>query len=238
MILSFLHSFIHSFIHSFSSIHPSIHSFIHRQEKSDTTNDKKISYVFTISTSDSDKHAATAILEAYRTAGEVEQAEFIIVYDGTFYLTEAMKKVKTLISNIRRLFNADVKEINNEVANGYTKSVKSALELATGQYAVLLSNDVLVFPGWISLLLRTMLDYPGKVGMVGPLYLFATNGTIMQNGGFIYQGGVALDAYRNENFLTMPFSYARVVDYVSKSCMLFNRKLFLEFGLFDDRFDG
>ena len=66
-----------------------------------------------------------------------------------------------------------VKVILNEKNHGFAKANNQGIELATGEIIVLLNNDAIVPPGWLSRLLRH-LDDP-KVGLVGPVTNFVGN---------------------------------------------------------------
>jgi hypothetical protein len=190
-----------------------------------------VSYIFTIH--NHDIIAAKAILEAFRTAHEVANVEFVILDDGS---SEPFTQLTYLLANIRALFNTDIKMLSRHMKpEGYILSNNAALLAARGDYAVLLNTDVQVLPGWISLMMRTMLTFPGKVGMVGPLQV-KSSGEIQESGGMLFQYGLAHNMYRGLDASKLPVNHARIVDYISAACVLFNRTQFLSLGLFNPNY--
>ena len=61
----------------------------------------------------------------------------------------------------------------NQANHGFARANNQGIELATGEYLILLNNDTVVPPGWLSRLL-SHLDDP-QVGMVGPVTNFVGN---------------------------------------------------------------
>ena len=110
------------------------------------------------------------------------------------------------------------------------------MRLASGEFAILLNSDVVVLPGCLNMLLRTIKTYPGgNVGMVGPLML-DNKGNIMEAGGGIFRYGQPFNSARGYRPLDLSMHHARVVDYISAACLLVRRKLFLSLGLFDEKY--
>jgi GT2 family glycosyltransferase/glycosyltransferase involved in cell wall biosynthesis len=69
--------------------------------------------------------------------------------------------------------HAHIHIILNSENEGFARANNQGVALSTGQYLVLLNNDTVVPPGWLSRLLRHLSD--PRVGMVGPLTNFAGN---------------------------------------------------------------
>jgi glycosyltransferase involved in cell wall biosynthesis len=112
----------------------------------------------------------------------------------------------------------------------------TGMQIANGEFVVLLNSDVLVLPGWLKMLLRTIHSFPsGRVGMVGSMML-DTEGNIMEAGGGIFRFGQPFNMGRGFMPSDLPLQQARVVDYVSAACLLVRRKLFLTLGLFDPKY--
>jgi len=63
--------------------------------------------------------------------------------------------------------------ILNQQNNGFAKANNQGIARATGKYLILLNNDTIVPPGWLSRLIRH-LDNP-EIGLVGPVTNFAGN---------------------------------------------------------------
>lgn len=66
-----------------------------------------------------------------------------------------------------------VKVILNDQNFGFAKANNQGIEVATGEFIVLLNNDAIVPPGWLSRLLRHLND--PQIGMVGPVTNFVGN---------------------------------------------------------------
>ncbi|HQR32296.1 MAG TPA: glycosyltransferase [Blastocatellia bacterium] len=66
-----------------------------------------------------------------------------------------------------------VKVLLNKQNYGFAKANNQGIELATGEHIILLNNDAIVPPGWLSRLLRHLND--PQVGMVGPVTNFVGN---------------------------------------------------------------
>lgn len=177
--------------------------------------------------------AASSILEVFRTAHEASSVEFIIVDDGS---DEDMWLVDNLLANMKYLFGTSIVRIRNNSPLGYGKSNNLGMKQAAGKFVMLLNSDVLVLPGWLAMLLRTINQYPDeKVGMVGPIML-DKKGRISEAGGGMFKLGVPFNSGRGSFPRELPYQHARVVDYISAACLLVRRDLFLQLNLFDDVF--
>lgn len=192
-----------------------------------TTQEILLSYIFTLH--NHDLTSAQAILEVFRTASEIGSAEFIIIDDAS---TEPMTITNRMINTLRAKFDTRIIIIHHNTSAGYTMSNNEGLRTATGTYAVLINSDLVVLPSWIALLFRTLFTFPGKVGMVGPLQISSSR-KVQESGGIIFQDATPHNMFRGEDVRNMPFYHARIVDYISAACVLFNRTLFLDLGLFD-----
>lgn len=193
--------------------------------------DQKVSFIYTVH--NSARMCADTILETYLTAHEVNSAEFVIVYDG---VVEDFTAVRRLVRRLQYLFNADFISLEWKISKGFGHSNNKALEAASGKFAVTMNSDVYVLPGWISLMLWTIITFPGEVGMVGPLQI-APNKEIMEVGGLIEQYGNPANGFRRGSATQLPMYHARIVDYISAACLLFNREQFLSLGLFDKQYE-
>lgn len=75
------------------------------------------------------------------------------------------KKTVDLLNKYRH--HPNVKLILNTVNYGFAKGNNIGLEAATGDYFILLNNDVIVTPGWLSRLVFHLRK--DKIGLVGPV---------------------------------------------------------------------
>ena len=179
-------------------------------------------------------YAAKAIVDVFKTMNEIDSGE-IIVYDDAS--TADMSLLKITIQKLRTLFGVRISYYAGKTQLGYGKSNNLALAQAKGEYAVLVNSDVFVTPGWLALLMHTMNSYPAQVAMVGPMILNRNN-TVVEAGGVMYRFGEPINFGRRKRPLELPMLHARVVDYISAACLLIRRKLFLESGLFDPRYEN
>jgi O-antigen biosynthesis protein len=190
----------------------------------------EISFIYTLY--NNDKVSARSILEVFRTAHEVSSAEFIILNDGS---TEDMSVTYRIIKLLKDLFNAKIKLIEHQTSQGYGISNNHALDNAQGVYALLLNTDVVVLPGWLTMLHRTIRSDPEKIGMVGPLFL-SHDGKVGEAGGMLFRYGLPHNMGRGLPPNQLSLYNKRIVDYISAACVLFNRTLFRKLGLFDSQF--
>jgi len=97
---------------------------------------------------------------------EYHNYEIIVVDNNSSDGTQSyLRRLADEHSRVRILLNSE-----NE---GFARANNQGVAMSTGQYLVLLNNDTVVPPGWLSRLLRYLQD-PG-VGMVGPVTNFAGN---------------------------------------------------------------
>ncbi len=122
----------------------------------------------------------------------------------------------------------------NEENLGFIRGNNGAAIHARGRYLLLLNNDTIVTPGWLSALVNTLEQYP-DCGAVGPRFLYP-DGRLQEAGstcwadGHVDQVGIYGDAFGPE------FQHVREVDYVSGACLLIRTELFRRLGGFDERY--
>jgi GT2 family glycosyltransferase len=133
---------------------------------------------------------------------------------------------------LRRLDNARVLAFRENL--GFVRGNNAAAAHARGRYLLLLNNDTIVTPGWLSRLVQTMETWP-RCGAVGPQFLCADGrlqeaGTMCWANGSVNQYGIYGDAHAPE------YQHVREVDYCSGACLLVRTDLFRRLGGFDERF--
>lgn len=121
--------------------------------------------------------------------------------------------------------------IENSSNRGYAAGCNQGLAAASGTYLVLLNNDVLVTPGWLSGLISCHQTL-AKTGVVGPL---TNNASGIQGLGTQDYGSVGLDEFAQQfkqQHRHRRIPSRRLVGF----CMLFHRQLFHEIAGLDERF--
>ena len=121
--------------------------------------------------------------------------------------------------------------IENSSNRGFAAGCNQGLTEARGKFLVLLNNDVVVTPGWLSGLLDCHRSAP-LAGIVGPL---TNNASGIQGLGPNDYGSAGLDEFARQfhiRNLYRRISSRRLVGF----CMLFSRQLYQEIGGLDERF--
>jgi len=124
--------------------------------------------------------------------------------------------------------------IKNDENSGFIKGCNQGANKAKGKYLLFLNNDVIVTPGWLSNLVKTIENYP-KCGAVG-CKLIWHNGRLQEAGSIIWSDGSALGYGQGDNPMRPEYSYLREVDYCSGACLLVRKDLFQSLGGFDERY--
>jgi GT2 family glycosyltransferase/Flp pilus assembly protein TadD len=141
--------------------------------------------------------------------------------DGT------VKWLKQLVNN-----NARYRLIENEKNLGFSKGCNQGIDGSSGEYIVLLNNDVVVTENWLSGMLDCLQSAP-DIGIVGPM----TNSISgpQKVGHVEYSSIEQLDAYARgfrERNRHRKIPLRRIVGF----CMLFRRSLVDKIGLLDESF--
>lgn len=108
--------------------------------------------------------------------------------------------------------------IKNETNLGYTKAMNQGIRMSTGEYIVLLCNDVQVFEGWLEDM-KKALDEGMDLVMAHPMYSLTEPFARAVEAKQIREGKKVLDP--------LPKDF---------SCVMFKRSLVDEIGLLDEQF--
>jgi GT2 family glycosyltransferase len=127
-----------------------------------------------------------------------------------------------------------IRHMRNEENLGFLKTCNKAAALARGEYVLLLNNDTLVTPGWLSAMLGTF-SQRANVGMVGAKLIYP-DGRLQEAGGIVWRDGSAWNWGRDQDASLPAFNYLREVDYCSGACLLLQRSFWEEVGGFDERY--
>jgi len=117
---------------------------------------------------------------------------------------------------------------------GFLHAVNEGAATATGDYLVLLNNDVEVQAGWLDALVRTAESDSG-IGIVGARLIYP-DGKLQEAGGIIWNDASGWNYGRYANAEHPSFSFRRDVDYCSGACLLVRHDLWDKVGGFDSRF--
>ena len=107
--------------------------------------------------------------------------------------------------------------IRNEKNLGFIGSCNAAALQATGEYLVLLNNDVQVTPGWLPALL-SVFDARSDCGMVGARLVYP-DGRLQEAGGIVWQDGSAWNWGRGQDPEHPRYNYVRKADFCSGACL-------------------
>jgi len=121
--------------------------------------------------------------------------------------------------------------ILNEQNRGFAGANNQGIMHSCGDYIVLLNNDVIVTPGWLTRLIG-YLERDPNVGMVGPVTNSAGNEQMIQAD---YTNLEELEAFARQRAREYEGSYFQI-PMLGMFCVVFRRKLLDEVGLLDERF--
>ena len=150
--------------------------------------------------------------------------ELIVVDNASEDGTRAyLEKLQRLLPNLQVVFNA-----RNE---GFAKANNIGIMRSRGDYLVLLNNDTIVTPGWLTRLIGYLEREP-NIGMVGPVTNSAGNEQMIPAS---YQSLEDLEAFAQQRSITHQGQHFEI-EALAMFCVAFPRRLVDEIGLLDERF--
>ena len=114
----------------------------------------------------------------------------------------------------------------------YAANNNHAAKLAKGEILVLLNNDLILTPGWLTPMLELIQNSQKQVGAVGNIQIQPKTGLIDHAGISFDLGGIPFHIRKNRKRLP-PGAY-RECNAVTGACMLIKRDLFLEMKGFNE----
>lgn len=132
-----------------------------------------------------------------------------------------------------------VRVIRNERNRGYAAANNQGAQAATGEFLVLLNNDIVAHPGWLASMLKVARE--SNAGAVGARLLFP-NGTIQHAGVRIDPMIAGLPGFLPfHDMYTYPGTYPEAqriagVQVVTGACLLTPRELYTRLGGLDEGF--
>lgn len=138
-----------------------------------------------------------------------------------------------------QLFGQCFKYIRNEKNINYGPANNQAAKLAAGQFLLLLNNDTELLPGWHGPLLKDFHDFQ-NIGATGPLLLYPATepfGRTVQHLGIAVSPDMWFKHLYEGIPETSPLAQKRrFFQAITGACLLLPRKLFLDMGMFDEKF--
>ena len=174
----------------------------------------------------------------------------ILVWNGAAYVTDCLNAVLSqdyadleiiVVDNGSTDGSADmvaeqfpqVQLIRNERNLGFSAGNNVGLRAATGDVMVLLNQDTVVQPGWLSALANALSAEP-DIGIAGGKALYP-NGDIQHAGGHVNERGEGKHyGYRQGD--AEQFNHIRDVDYVTGASLAITRQTFETIGGLDEGF--
>ncbi|MBI1761767.1 MAG: glycosyltransferase [Acidobacteria bacterium] len=123
-----------------------------------------------------------------------------------------------------------LKIILNAVNAGFAKANNQGIAQAAGEYLVLLNNDTVVPPGWLTRLLRHLAD--AEVGLVGPLTNFVGNEAKLE---VPYATWFEMEEFARQHTWAHKTLHADI-QVLAMFCVAFRRAVFEQIGPLDERF--
>ncbi|MBN2643632.1 MAG: glycosyltransferase, partial [Victivallales bacterium] len=129
--------------------------------------------------------------------------------------------------------NSNYRLIENRENLGFAKGCNQGIEAARGEYVLLLNNDVVVTPNWLSGMLEVFRGGHSNTGIVGPMTNNISGPQRVIDVG--YQSMNELDGYAatfRETYRYRRIPLRRIVGF----CMLFKKELADRVGFLDEKF--
>ncbi|MEW6207219.1 MAG: glycosyltransferase, partial [Acidobacteriota bacterium] len=125
---------------------------------------------------------------------------------------------------------ANVKVILNQKNEGFARANNQGVSESSGQYIVLLNNDTVVPPGWLTRLIFHLWDE--RVGLVGPVTNFAGNEARID---VDYRSWAEMENFAAERMWTNDRLVADI-KMLAMFCVAFRRQVYEEVGPLDEQF--
>jgi GT2 family glycosyltransferase len=165
-------------------------------------------------------------LESIREHTPPDRYELLVVDNGSSDGTPAFLERLAAAGKIRY--------IRNETNLGYAKASNQGARAARGNYLVMLNNDTLVTPGWLSTLIEAV-EQDDNVAIVGAKLLYQDN-SVQHAGVAFSQMGKPYHLYRYFHRDHPAVNKMREFQVVTGACLLIRTAVFRQVGLYDENF--
>lgn len=162
-------------------------------------------------------------LESLLRSTDYSNYEVIVVDNNS---SDETRSFLTEISGLEK----NLKIILNDVNYGFAKANNQGLEISSGDYLVLLNNDTIVPPGWLSRLVRHLQD--PQVGMVGPLTNFVGNESKIKA---TYRTWAEMEEF-SQNLIWVNDLKIADIHMLAMFCVAMRRDVFEQAGPLDEQF--
>lgn len=126
--------------------------------------------------------------------------------------------------------------VKTEKNLGYLRNCNNAAKRARGSYILLLNNDTIVLPSWLTDLYNTI-ESDNNIAIVGPKIL-APDGKIQEAGAILFSNGEGFHVGRNSYRYEPILNVQRHVDYISGCSILIRKSFWDHMGGFDNRYQN
>lgn len=193
------------------------------------------------------------LLSFVRPRRPVEVSIVIPSHNRTGYLLNCLKSIEANTQSLSGRYEVVVVdngskdpdfEIFSKVAGlrivrldenkGFVEGCNAGAKVARGRHLVFLNNDVMVTPGWLESLIRTM-GAQRETGAVGAKLVYPS-GRLQEAGCIVWSSGMCHNYGRGDDPSKPDYNYRREVDYCSAACLMVRRELFMHLGGFDPEY--
>jgi len=158
--------------------------------------------------------------------------EVVLINDGSTdssgAVFETLKKEKPFVTEV----------VHHVSRQGFVRSVNDGVKVSKGKYIMLLNNDVITTPLWLTQLLRCMKQFGRRqnadnVAIVGPVSNYASGYQVARGASYSLE---SLDRFAEEYHIQNVGRWTSV-HFLSGFCMLLTREIYDKVGGFDERFN-
>ncbi|GAB6113471.1 glycosyltransferase [Desulfomicrobium salsuginis] len=137
-------------------------------------------------------------------------------------------------SSILKQYNSNIKVISNIDNRGFARACNQGAHAADTKYLLFLNNDTIVTENWLTYLLLTA-ESDESIGCVGSKLLYMDN-TIQHCGVVFDTANRPYHIYQGLSSQHPVANKKRTFKSITGACLLISKKLFFEFGPFDENF--